>query len=506
MPNDLKAQIVKAERRQWTNVHRNVTEKIETLIKVRNPDGRPSVKGLRATTEALQSLIAEAIADEKRLRPLGSGWSLSRAPVARGRLLTTAPLNWRFPISESSVVAGIDSSQLTFVQCGLTMVELNEIFREKGRSMQTSGASNGQTIVGAMSTGTHGSGLDVGSIQDYVQALHVIVGPERHVWLERASKPVMVDSFAPRLGAELIRDDMLFNAVLVSFGSFGIIHAVVVETEPLFLLEASRQNIPWDDTLRKAVDTLDFSKAPFPHDDERPYYVRVVLNPHDKEGEAYVDVMYKDEYREPYDRDEEEPGSISPGDDALNVIGTIAGVLPAVIPGVANALFSALYKPTERPRRGTLGEIFDATNIRGSATGVGMGVPLEYASRVLDTLIDVHEEHGPLAGVFALRFVTGSDALLAFTRFERTCIVDMDAPHSKDSIAFFRHAWKALDDAQIPYTLHWGKANQHLNAERVRQMYGDDRDRWIASREILLDAPTRAVFTNRFMERCGLAT
>ncbi len=118
----------------------------------------------------------------------------------------------------------------------------------------------------------------------------------------------------------------------------------------------------------------------------------------------------------------------------------------------------------------------------------------------------MHEEHGPLAGVFALRFVRGSDALLAFTRYERTCVIDMDGPHSKSSLKFFRHAWKAFDDAQLPYTLHWGKNNQHLNAARVRRMYGDDVDRWIASREHLLDAPTRQVFTNRFMERCGLAT
>ena len=115
MANDLKAQIVKADRRQWTNVHNNVREKIEALYKVRNPDARPSVKGLRATTEALQSLIGEAITEGKRLRALGSGWSLSRAPVARGRLLTTAPLNWHFPIRSSSVVAGVDASQLTFV-------------------------------------------------------------------------------------------------------------------------------------------------------------------------------------------------------------------------------------------------------------------------------------------------------------------------------------------------------------------------------------------------------
>ncbi len=505
MANDLKAQIDKQVQDQWTNVHNSLTEDIEAVYKVRNPDGKPSLEGLQATTKALQSLIAEALTDGKRLRALGSGWSLSEAPVARGRLLNTSPLNWWFPISNASVVPGIDPSHLTLVQCGITIEELHEVFRPDQRSLQTSGASNGQTIVGAMSTGTHGSGLDVGSIQDYVHAMHLIVGPDRHVWLERASHPVMVDSFASRLGAELIRDDTLFNAALVSFGSFGIIHAVVVETEPLFLLEADRKEIPWAE-LQQAVNTLDFSGVPFFRDKERPYYVRVVLNPHNKEGDAYVDFMYKHDYKEPYDRGEQEEGSVSPGDDALTVVGTIISALPPLIPTVANTLFSGVYKEFKRPQWGTLGETFGPTSIQGAATGTGIGVPVEWARRALETLIEVHKEHGPLAGVFALRFVRGSDALLAFTRYERTCVVDIDGPHNNSSLKFFRHAWKAFDDAQIPYTLHWGKNNKHLNAARVRRMYGDDVDRWIASRERLLDAPTRAVFTNRFMERCGLAT
>ena len=506
MANGLKAQIVQAERRQWTNVHRNITEKITAIYKVRNPPDPPSVAGLKATTAALQEVIGEAIKDGERLRALGSGWSLSKAPVAKGRLLTTAPMNWRFPISKRSVVAGIDNTQLTLVQCGMTVEELHEVFRPQGRSLQTSGASNGQTIVGASATGTHGSGLDVGSLQDYIRGMHVVVGPDRHVWLERASHPVMVDSFAPRLGAELIRDDTLFNAALVSFGSFGIIHAVLVETEPLFLLEADRKKIKWSNKFRKAVDTLEFSGLPFFRENERPYYVRVVLNPHDKKGEAYVDFMYKHPYKEPYDRGKPEEGGVSPGDDALTVVGTITQILPLFIPEIANTLFSSVYKVFERPQWGTLGETFGPTSIQGSATGTGMGVPVEFASRALDKLIEVHEEHGPLAGVFALRFVKGSDGLLAFTRYDRTCVVDIDAPHNQASLKFFRRAAEAFHKAEIPYTLHWGKSNQYLTPSRVRRMYGDDVDRWIASRERLLDARTRAVFTNGFMERCGLAS
>jgi hypothetical protein len=37
-------------------------------------------------------------------------------------------------------------------------------------------------------------------------------------------------------------------------------------------------------------------------------------------------------------------------------------------------------------------------------------------------------------------------------------------------------------------------------------MYAGAVDQWIQSREQLLDAPTRAVFTSPFLETLGLAT
>jgi hypothetical protein len=35
-------------------------------------------------------------------------------------------------------------------------------------------------------------------------------------------------------------------------------------------------------------------------------------------------------------------------------------------------------------------------------------------------------------------------------------------------------------------------------------MYGAPVDEWTASRNTLLDAPTRAVFTSPFLQQCGL--
>ena len=44
-------------------------------------------------------------------------------------------------------------------------------------------------------------------------------------------------AFVAKIGAQLIRDDDIFTAAVVSFGAFGIIAAVAVETAPIFQLE-----------------------------------------------------------------------------------------------------------------------------------------------------------------------------------------------------------------------------------------------------------------------------
>jgi len=170
-----------------------------------------------------------------------------------GILLNTKPLNLTFKVSAASTSEAYANTpeDLHFVQCGVSVQELSLALKKRGRSIKTSGASNGQTVAGSMSTGTHGAAIDYGSITEFVVALHIIVSPTRHIWLERASYPVASDVLVNRLGAERVADDALFNAALVSFGAFGFIHGIMVETEPQFLYEAHRERLPFDEKFTR---------------------------------------------------------------------------------------------------------------------------------------------------------------------------------------------------------------------------------------------------------------
>ena len=211
----------------WTNYHQNFVQKnVKKLFDVYNPAGPSTVGGYNETTALLQKLVRRAVNSKTRIRGVGGTWSLSRAAAVDGYVLNTRNLNYGFNISAGSVAnqfAG-DPGKLFFSQCGANVWELSQVLEGRGLSFHTTGASNGQTIAGALSTGTHGSMLDFGGVQDQIVGIHLIVSPTRTVYLERASRPVVSKRFVNNLGAELIQDDALFDAALVSFGSFGVNH------------------------------------------------------------------------------------------------------------------------------------------------------------------------------------------------------------------------------------------------------------------------------------------
>ena len=513
----LKAQVVKQDYSHWKNVHHTVRQPITRFYDIANPPESAQgsrVEKLRATIRALQGLIREAIRDDLELRAIGSGWSFSKVAATDGIVLNTAYLNWIMPISKASVSSSYPKkhTRLRFAQCGTTIFELNRHLAKKGLSLKASGASNGQTIAGALSTGTHGSAFKAGAIQDFIVGLHLIVGPSRHVWLQPASAPVVRPSFAAKLGAELINDDTLFNAAMVSFGSFGIIHGVLLKAKRMFVLEAERRRLPFNAALRNAITTLTFSGVDLPHptEEKKLYHFEVQINPHDMKGKVFVRTMYKRKYPHPQmqaddDTNDEAEVEMRPGDDFIAFIGAITDAFPAVTPLLVKQLVKQRLKPFS-PKFKILGDMFDYSKSRGKTLGMAMGIPLPFVNQALDTILATHKAHGPYPGVVSMRFVKGSNALLAFTRFTPTCVMELDGLNSALARAFLKRVCTAIDEAEIPYTLHWGKANDHLNATRVRKMYGESLDQWVSSRRRLLRPASRRVFSNAFLKRLDLAT
>jgi hypothetical protein len=505
--NSRRARIAEGLPNPWINKHQTVSQKFERLYSVANPlpPSTDFFGDLQLTVALLQGLIAEAIRDQVTLRAIGGGWSLSSAAVTDGRLIDTLALNWAFPADATSVVNAYtgDPALLMYLQCGVSVREANRMLFEQPTqlALKTSGASNGQTIVGAVATGTHGSRFRFGAMQDFVVGIHLITGPGRAIWLERASQPVLSDGLIAKLGAELVRDDTLFNAALVSFGSFGIILGVLIEAAPIYLLEVSRWRQAIDERLKRAMRALDFTGINLPDKSKEPFHFEVVINPHDTGGGAYVTAMYDRPYRSNYAPPPVSPSGLGPGDDVVALVGNLGDRLPALIGKLVNLVVPSEY-PLLKKVLGTPGEIFDSNTDFQKVMSAEIGIALEDAARVLDLLLATPEVKD-YAGLLAFRWVKGSKALLAFTRFATTCTIELPGTYADRTMAYYHAVWKALEDAHIPYTLHWGQINNFTPA-RVRSMYGAAVDDWVSSRNRLLDPQTRAVFTSPFLQQCGL--
>lgn len=192
----------------FTNVHQNVQKTVARSYDAWNPP-KPNTDAfgdMKLTVAMLQTFVADAAANNVQLRAFGGQWSLSEAAIDDGWLINTQPLNIVFKMAAGDVSPDYTNPprNLVFAQCGNSVQEINQFLEDNMLALKTSGASDGQTILGALTTGTHGSAIDFGAMQDFVAGMHVIVSPTRHVWIERKSAPVVSQAFLNKLGAELV--------------------------------------------------------------------------------------------------------------------------------------------------------------------------------------------------------------------------------------------------------------------------------------------------------------
>jgi FAD/FMN-containing dehydrogenase len=496
----------------WRNKHRNVEATAARLYNAWNRTStgqEPARQRWKAGLNALRQIVLDAEAAGQRVRAYGGSWSLSEAAVCPDFLVNTKPLNYvSIGLTKSQVLsAWADrASRLVFAQCGIHVMELHSAVEGAGLALATSGASNGQTFAGAIATGTHGGAWDFGSMQDTVRGIHLVVERGKHVYVERASDPVVSKAYVDTLGAELRRDDALFEAALVSFGSFGLVHGLLFEAVPLYELVKHRFRADHAEALAFTnLDFAAFSRARPGLPPALPYHFEITLNPYRsavREKGAFVTAMYQLPGGKAK-RDAASSGGLEPGDDLLAFLGELTGAVPASIPELASRLVEAQLKPANG-ERATPGRTFGSTSIRGSVLSSELAVALADSRRALETIVGVAKAF-PFPGLVAARFVKASRATLAFTRFAPvSCTIELPGAGSARTTQFYERVFRALDRASIPFTLHWGQCGD-FSSTRVRTMYGPNVDAWLAARRKLLSPAGRRLFSNDFLVKMGLA-
>ena len=155
----------------------------------------------------------------------GTGHSFTPAAVTDGLLLRPQRLRR---------VRSVDGEAgLVTVEAGCPLRVLNETLLTRGLSLANMGDIQEQTVAGAIQTGTHGTGRDLGSIAAQVAGLEL----------------VLADGQMVTCSAE--RDPDLFNAARVGLGALGVLTAVTFRVVPAFLLEAREEPMRWDEVISR---------------------------------------------------------------------------------------------------------------------------------------------------------------------------------------------------------------------------------------------------------------
>ncbi len=474
-------------------------------------------------TGEIRRLIKYCDDNNERFRAIGASWSMNNITYCNDNVHINSNMNvrWRIQPQDLHESSELDASDLFFFQCGNKIKSISNYLRQFNKALKTSGASNGQSIAGAVSTGVHCSAIDVGAIQDAVVGLQLIIGPgtDDVIYVERASVPALNDMYIAQLHARVIRDDQVFNAALVGLGAFGFIHGVLIETEDLYLLKRYTRLVA-KEQVSKFVKLLDRSASErvfltgIQDIDEaeggiKPFHYKLYINPYNSQEDYCMEIMYKKPYRS-----ENRAGNTVQHlvyTELIDVVGSLASRYSRQIPLLLKAMKKSIFPLAGQVTEGTHGEIFSDTKYTGPAFGIAFGVALEHYERGVETMIRIANQYGPVPGALGIRFVKASAATLGFTKFPLTCIVEMDGLRWDDtrnmvSLEDFEAAlFRDLQRQGIPFTLHWGKNTAWSMPGLTEYMYGTRDDEWIAVRSRLLGKKMCDIFSNEFLDKARLS-
>lgn len=507
MPTIVQPGLLRTDDVEMTNFSQNVPKvQVPRVYDVRNG---AALNDWRQGVKNLQRVVQDAEADAQPVRAVGTAWSFSPCALVAGYLVNTLSLAAELAVwGAGDLEDPADLGRVALVQAGMRVGAVNDRLMAKGRSLRTMGGRGGQTVGGAMLTGSHGSQIDQRPIPDQVRAVHLIGAGGESVWIERASKPLVTDGWAQKEGMRLVRDDALLDAVTVSVGCMGLVHAVAVEHVDGFNLDFHRERRKLEPELRALMKSLDFGAGyPLPGGAGRPYHFEVVINPYavDDDDGVSLTVCWKADFKVPAPT----PGgpSLEPGAEVGDLLSALAGVAPGAVPSTLQLLLNAQYPP--KTVNAPFAIVFPRNVPKGfKPLAAEIAIQVADAELALDTIlaeIDSSRTHESFAfpGLVSFRYSQATGALLGFSQFEPTCTIEFPCmagvPGTGD---FFKRVFARLDGAGVGFRRHWGQVN-YLTPGRTAADYGPRLVTWKAKRAELLGASAPR-FASPYTDAVGL--
>jgi L-gulono-1,4-lactone dehydrogenase len=400
----------------------------------------------------LQAAIAAAASAGQTVSVVGSGHSFTETALTDGVAIDVGALR--------GTIDADPSSGLVKVGAGTILADLNEELDRFGLAMENLGDIDRQTLAGAISTGTHGTGARLRNISAQVEAVELVT----------AAGEVRELS-----GAE----PGLLRAARVGIGALGAISAVTLRCVPAFTLR--RVDAPWPreevlDTFEERAAAHDhFELFTFPYADSA-----LVLERNRVDGPARprgaLAARLNDVVLENW---------------ALEALSAAGKLFPAAIPRLSRlaARLASGGKTTDRSDR-----VF-ASERRVRFTEMEYGVPREHGPEAARRTIEwVRANRYPVFFPIEMRVAAGDDALLSPSHERDTAYI---AVHQYRRMKW-RPYFEAVEEIMRDYggRPHWGK--RHFQTAATLAPLYPAWDRFQAARDEL--DPDR-VFSNEYATR-----
>ncbi|WP_282696005.1 D-arabinono-1,4-lactone oxidase [Streptomyces sp. CC208A] len=188
-----------------------------------NVTSRPVREVSPASAEELAAEVRRAAGDGLRVKTVGTGHSFTSIAATDGVLIRPELLTG---------IRGVDREAMTVtVEAGTPLKRLNVVLAREGLSLTNMGDIMEQTVAGATSTGTHGTGRDSASLAAQIRALELVTADGRIMTCSKEEHPEV------------------FAAARVGLGALGVVTALTFAVEPLFLLTAREEPMRFDRVL-----------------------------------------------------------------------------------------------------------------------------------------------------------------------------------------------------------------------------------------------------------------
>ena len=194
-----------------------------------------SIESPRSEEEVV-SIVRSAADRGEKVKIPGSGHSFTPAAVTDGRMVRINALNGIYSIDRSRMEVRVGA--------GTTLSDLNRLLAVEGLAMANLGDIAYQTVAGAISTSTHGTGVALPGLAAQVTAMRI------------------VDGHGNLVECNSEKNSEILDVARVSVGALGAITECTIRVVDAFRLHAHEQPMRLDDVLDN-IDELRLSNDHF---------------------------------------------------------------------------------------------------------------------------------------------------------------------------------------------------------------------------------------------------